>query len=88
MLPLCEAVGDSWQFPATIAKAAMFRIANALAAKATHAVADFDAGHYSAAKGVLGAFINQVQAQRGKFITADAADLLVEYATLLLDQLP
>jgi hypothetical protein len=63
-------------------------IANALAAKATNAVADFDAGHFSAAKGILGAFINQVHAQRGKFITDAAADLLLEYASLLLDQLP
>jgi hypothetical protein len=63
-------------------------IANALAQKATNAVADYDAGHYSAAKGILGAFINQVQAQRGKFITDAAADLLVEYASLLLDELP
>jgi hypothetical protein len=63
-------------------------IANALAAKATNAAADYDAGHYTAAKGILGAFINQVQGQRGQFITEDAADLLLEYATLLLDQLP
>jgi hypothetical protein len=63
-------------------------IANALAAKATNAAAADDAGDYSAAKGILGAFINQVQAQRGKFITDAAADQLLEYATLLLDQLP
>jgi hypothetical protein len=63
-------------------------IANALAAKATNAAAAYDAGDYSAARGILGAFINQVQAQRGKFITDAAADQLLEYATLLLDQLP
>jgi hypothetical protein len=63
-------------------------IANALAQKAANAMADYDAGQYSAAKGILGAFINQVQAQRGKFITNAAADLLVEYASLLLDELP
>jgi hypothetical protein len=63
-------------------------IANALAAKVTNAVADYDPGHYSAAKGILGAFINQVQAQRGKFITDAAADQLLEYASLLLDELP
>jgi hypothetical protein len=63
-------------------------IANALAAKATNAVADFNAGHFSAARGILGAFINQVQAQRGQFITDAAADQLIEYASLLLDELP
>jgi hypothetical protein len=62
-------------------------IANALAAKAANATAAFDAGHDSAARGILGAFINQVQAQRGKMITLLAADRLLEYATLLLDQL-
>jgi hypothetical protein len=61
-------------------------IENALTEKATHAVADYDAGHYQATKGILGAFINQVKAQRGKFITDDAADQLLEYASLLLDQ--
>jgi hypothetical protein len=63
-------------------------IANALAKKATHAADKYDAGDYSAAQGDLGAFINQVQAQRGKFITEAAADQLLEYASLLLTLLP
>jgi hypothetical protein len=63
-------------------------IANALTAKVTNAVKDYNDGDFSAARGVLGAFINQVQAQRGKFITEAAADQLLEFAMLLLDLLP
>src|SRR6516225_6722745 len=63
-------------------------IANALTEKVTHAVAEYNKGDFSAAKGDLDAFINQVQAQRGEHITKDAADQLLEYASFLLDQLP
>src|SRR5262249_4438125 len=58
-------------------------VANALAAKAKNATAAYEAGHYQAAKGMLGAFINQVEAQRGKFITESAADKLLQYVMLL-----
>jgi hypothetical protein len=63
-------------------------VANALSEKVTNALADYAVGDFSDAKGIVGAFINQVQAQTGKFITTDAAAQLLEYASLLLDQLP
>jgi hypothetical protein len=63
-------------------------IAQALVAKAGNSAADFAAGDFNAARGILGAFINQVLAQSGKMITQAAADQLLAYALLLLDELP
>jgi hypothetical protein len=63
-------------------------IASALATKINAALAAYNAGDFSDAKGILGAFTNQVKAQRGMFITNAAADQLLEYASLLLELLP
>jgi hypothetical protein len=60
---------------------------NSLEAKISNLVAAYDADHLNAAQGILGAFINEVQAQRGRTITGDAADQLLGYAFLLLDQI-
>lgn len=49
--------------------------------------ASVDAGRLEAARGQIGAFIKEVEAQRGKHITESAADLLVTDAKVVLDGL-
>jgi len=44
-------------------------------------------GRENAAIGQLEAFINQVEAQRGKKISIEAADLLIGYAENLISQI-
>lgn len=51
------------------------------------AQASVDAGRLIDARGQLGAFIEEVEAQRGKHITESAADLLVTDAKVVLDGL-
>jgi hypothetical protein len=62
-------------------------IAHSLEAKTMNVVAAYDTGDLNAAKGILDAFINEGQAQRGKIITLSAVDRLLNYASLLLEQL-
>lgn len=53
---------------------------NALTAKLEGALRSLEAGNLAAACGPLGAFVNQVQAQAGKGLTAQQADALIEAA--------
>jgi len=55
-------------------------IKNSLWTKVNNAVKSLDKGNANAAVNQLNAFINQVEAQRGKKISEDAADLMISYA--------
>ena len=55
-------------------------VENSIASKVENAIKSVDKDANEAAIGQLEAFINQVEAQRGKKISEDAADLLVAYA--------
>jgi len=61
---------------------------NPLCAKARAAQAAINRGDYSGARGVLGAFIHQVAAQRGKKIDSGYAGLLTGWANDLISRLP
>lgn len=47
---------------------------------------DVTAANDHAAASILGAFVHQVQAQRGKKIPADDADALIDAARWIVDQ--
>jgi sugar lactone lactonase YvrE len=57
-------------------------IKNALTSKLQNALASLARGNGTAAKNQLGAFINQVEAQRGKKLSAEVADCLIEQARI------
>jgi hypothetical protein len=59
-----------------------------LLAKLENAAKKFNAGHCTPAQNLYGAFINQLQAQRGKAITAFAADILIADAEYLIANCP
>jgi hypothetical protein len=60
---------------------------NSLLSKVENALKSLDKGRENAAIGQLEAFINQVEAQRGKKISIEAADLLISYAENLISQI-
>lgn len=63
------------------------RLEQSLLAKLDAARASADRRNKVAAANTVTSFINEVNAQRGKFITGDAADLLVADAVVVRDQL-
>ena len=62
-------------------------IANSLLSKLNAAQAALDRGNVEAARNILDAFINEVEAQRGKHISEWAADLLIADAIAVRDAL-
>jgi PKD repeat protein len=60
---------------------------NSLIQKLNNAIQSFENGQPNAAMHKLNAFINQVEAQRGKKITNEQADLLVNNAQQIIDVL-
>lgn len=60
-------------------------ITNSLQSKVANAQWQLSLGHFYAIDGTLGAFINEVDAQRGKSISIDAADELMGFTSFLLD---
>jgi hypothetical protein len=55
-------------------------IENSLVQKATNACKKFNQGHVEPAGNILAAFINAVEAQRGKKISEEDADMLIQFA--------
>ena len=62
-------------------------IKNSLIKKLENAQAALGRGQPNVAKNILGAFVNEVQAQSGKHINATAASTLINCATLLANTL-
>jgi hypothetical protein len=62
-------------------------MANSLKAKLEAALASLSRGNENSARGQLNAFINHVEAQRGKKISDSAADALIEGAEDVVDRL-
>ena len=62
-------------------------IKNSLLSKVDNALNLIDEEKNKAAINMLGAFINQVKAQRGKKIYAETADMLIEYANNIIAQI-
>jgi hypothetical protein len=60
---------------------------NSLKDKLNNIQNSIDDGNIATAINQLNAFINQVNALRGKKITNDEADMLVQYATNLINSL-
>ena len=60
---------------------------NSLTSKLTNALGSADRENICAGVGQLQAFKNQIEAQRGKKVSEDAADLLIQYADNLIAQL-
>ena len=63
------------------------QIENSLLSKVENAIKSLEKGKENAAIGQLEAFINQVEAQRGKKISEETADLLISYAENLISQI-
>ncbi len=59
-----------------------------LLAKVDNAITSFNRGKGQATNGQLQAFINEVQAQHGKKITSQTADLLIAYANNVIAGIP
>lgn len=75
--------------PALIARLGLpEQVSASLMASVTAAQNAVARGNFRAARGALGAFINKVEAQRGKQIDANAADMLIAFAQNLLAALP
>ena len=62
-------------------------IENSLISKVENAQKSIDKGNTKAAVNKLEAFINTVMAQRGKKISEEDADMLIEYATNVINSL-
>ena len=60
---------------------------NSLVSKLENAIKFLDKGQTKAVKNKLNAFVNQIEAQRGKKISAEGADVLIENATNLINVL-
>ena len=60
---------------------------NSLTSKLDNALGSADRENICAAVGQLRAFKNQIEAQRGKKVSEDAADLLIQYVDNLIAQL-
>jgi hypothetical protein len=63
-------------------------IKTSLLAKVDSAISSLNRGKEQAAIGQLRAFINEVEAQRGKKISETTADLLIAYARNIMAQIP
>ena len=63
------------------------QIENSLLSKVENAIKSLEKDKETAAIGQLEAFINQVEAQRGKKISEETADLLISYAENLISQI-
>jgi len=62
-------------------------IKNSLTSKVDNALKSLDKGEDGAAINMLNAFINQVEAQRGKKISEEAADMLIAYANNIISKI-
>ncbi len=62
-------------------------IKNSLTSKVDNALKSLDKGNDEAAINMLKAFVNQVEAQRGKKISEEAADMLIAYANNVISQI-
>ncbi len=62
-------------------------IANAMVSKLDAAMRAFERGQFGAAVGGFSAFVNHVQAQRGKHIVLEAADVFIAAAQFVIDSL-
>ena len=62
-------------------------IENSLVRKAENAFAELNAGNTEEAINILRAFINQVEAQRGKKISEEDADMLIQYVLNIIQQI-
>lgn len=60
-------------------------VARSMTSKLAAAHAAFDRGNVTAGRNVLGAFINEIRAQRGKHITTQAADIFTAAARTILE---
>jgi PKD repeat protein len=60
---------------------------NSLTSKLENAIDSLEKGNLNAAANKLGAFINQVEAQRGKKLTDEQADELIAAAQRIIDSL-
>jgi hypothetical protein len=58
-------------------------VANSLRVKLRHAQSEILSQREQSAYGAIGAFINEVDAQRGKNIETDAADDLITFAMFI-----
>ncbi len=58
-----------------------------LLAKANNAVALNDQGNSEAAVNLLNALINELEAQRGNHVDANAADMLIMHAEMAIDEI-
>ena len=63
-------------------------VANSLDSKLDNAKSKLEAGDTTAAKNMLNAFVNEVEAQNGKHLTSEAYALLKYNAEYLIDRLP
>ncbi|UCG14575.1 MAG: PKD domain-containing protein [Deltaproteobacteria bacterium] len=63
------------------------KIENSLVSKLDSAISSLDDGKENAAENKLNAFINQIEAQRGKKITDEEADALVSAAQRIIDNI-
>jgi len=59
-------------------------IENSLVSKLENAIKSFEKGNYNAAIGQINAFINEVEAQRGKKIPSTQADELIDMAQAII----
>ncbi len=62
-------------------------VANAMVKKLTAARSAYERENYIAARGILGGFVNLVEAQDGKHITAEAADFFVQMGELVIQSI-
>ena len=62
-------------------------VENSLVSKLENAIDSMERGQYNAAANQLNAFINQVEAQRGKKITEEQADELIAAAQWIIDNI-
>jgi hypothetical protein len=61
---------------------------NSLVKKADNACAKFNEGNIQAAVNILNAFINEVEAQKGKKISEEDATVLIQYVLNVIELLP
>ena len=62
-------------------------IKNSLVKKLENAIKSLEKGNYEAALGKLNAFINECEAQRGKKLTEEQADYLIEQAEAIIEKI-
>jgi len=62
-------------------------IENSITSKLDNAIQSLENGQDNAAVNKIEAFIKQVEAQRGKKLTNEQADFLIEYAQAIIDNI-